>query len=198
MRFIVASHNKGKVKEIQAILADEKIEVLSLSDVGFHKEIEETGSSFSENARIKARAVRRRFPDDTVIADDSGLCIAALDGAPGIYSARFGGEETAYPQKFSKIWQLMKESGNPDRSAAFQCSIAVYRPDGSSFVVEGIWEGEIILESRGEHGFGYDAIFYLPTYGQTAAELDPAVKNRISHRALALQNMRRTLRKEFS
>ncbi len=197
MRLIVASHNEHKLEEIRAILADLDLEVVSLLDLGFDTEIEENGTSFQENALLKVRALRDIYPNDYIMADDSGLCVDALDGAPGVYSARFGGVGSTYPEKFRLLYRLMDESGRTDTSAKFHCTIAVMRPDGSTFTVDGIVSGEITREASGANGFGYDPIFYLPEYKLTTAQIDPVLKNRLSHRAKALEAMREVLIKEL-
>lgn len=197
MRLIVASHNEHKLEEIRAILADLDLEVVSLLDLGFDTEIEENGTSFQENALLKVRALRDIYPNDYIMADDSGLCVDALDGAPGVYSARFGGVGSTYPEKFRLLYRLMDESGRTDTSAKFHCTIAVMRPDGSTFTVDGIVSGEITREASGANGFGYDPIFYLPEYKLTTAQMDPVLKNRLSHRAKALEAMREVLIKEL-
>ncbi len=196
-RFIVATHNRNKLQEIRAILAPLPLQVLSLDELAVHEEVAETGADFAENALQKARAAAVHFAHDYVMADDSGLSVAALNGLPGIYSARYAGRETAYPDKICQLWADMEASGNPDRSARFICAVAVVRPDGSNFTVEGVMEGEIAAEMRGENGFGYDPVFYLPEYGSTSGELDPAEKNRISHRGRALREMAAILAREL-
>lgn len=197
MKLIVASHNEDKVNEIKAILTDLSLEVISLAELAYDEEIEENGNSFVENALIKVRAIRKHYPEDYIMADDSGLAVSSLDGAPGIYSARFGGKDSSYEEKFVKLRELMAASGSDDKSAVFHCAIAVVRPDGSEFTVEGTLEGEIVLDAKGINGFGYDPIFYLPEYGMTTAELEPTLKNRLSHRAKALMAMREVLIKEL-
>ncbi len=197
MRLIVASHNENKVNEIRSILSDLNLTVVSLSDLHYVEEIEEDGDSFEANALIKVRALRRQYPNDYILADDSGLSVNALGGAPGIYSARFAGVNSSYEQKFVRLRALLDESGSSDRLAAFHCAIAVIRPDGSEFTVEGRLDGEIIDEARGKNGFGYDPIFYLPELKMTTAELSPELKNSLSHRAKALKAMREVLIKEL-
>ena len=197
MRLIVASHNKNKVDEIKDILADLNLTVVSLADLAYEHEIDEDGDSFVANALIKVRAIREQYPHGYIMADDSGLSVAELDGAPGIYSARFAGADSSYEVKFAKLRELMEASCRDDRSAAFHCAIAVVRPDGSEFTVEGRLDGEIVDTPQGIHGFGYDPIFYLAEYGKTTAELTPDVKNKVSHRAKALRAMREVLIKEL-
>ncbi len=196
MRFIVATHNQDKLKEIKEILADFPFEVTDLSSLGFHDEIEENGDSFAANACIKVHAVAAHFPDDYIMADDSGLCVDCLDGRPGIYSARYMGEDTPYSVKIAALQAEIDALAPAPRSAQFVCAICCRRPDGSEFVVEGVMRGEIAQTVKGEHGFGYDPAFFLPEYGKNSAELDPAEKNRISHRGQALRKMVDVLRND--
>ncbi len=186
--FIVATANKNKLIEIKQIMKDLPFEIRSMAEMGIDEEILETGQSFEENALIKAQAVHQKT-GGYVMADDSGLAIDALQGAPGIYSARFCGENASYGEKFAEIWKLLADVPLPKRTAQFVCAIAVVRPDGSHFVVKGLLEGLIWHQDQGEKGFGYDPIFYLPDWQKTTAELEPEVKNAISHRAKALQLM---------
>lgn len=186
--FIVATANKNKLIEIKQIMKDLPFEIRSMAEMGIDEEILETGQSFEENALIKAQAVHQKT-GGYVMADDSGLAIDALQGAPGIYSARFCGENASYGEKFAEIWKLLADVPLPKRTAQFVCAIAVVRPDGSHFVVKGLLEGLIWHQAQGEKGFGYDPIFYLPDWQKTTAELEPEVKNAISHRAKALQLM---------
>lgn len=189
--FIIATHNEHKVGEFRALLRDFPFELKSLLDVGFATEIDETGCSFAENANLKLEAIAKEFPEAYVLADDSGLCIDALSGAPGVYSARFGGVESTYPEKFSILWKELSATGVPREQwdAHFICHLALACPDGRRFQFEGRFSGKIHDCVEGEHGFGYDPIFYLPEYGCTAAMLEPDEKNRISHRGKALQQL---------
>lgn len=189
MRLIVASHNQDKTREIRAILSGTGLEVVDLAALGFHEAIEENGSGFAENACIKAGAIAARFPNDVVMADDSGLCIDCLDGAPGVFSARFMGEETPYAVKNQALIAAVDAKAPAPRSARFVCAICCVLPGGERFTVEGRFEGEIASAIRGAHGFGYDPIFFLPERGLTSAELEPEEKNRISHRGQALRMM---------
>ena len=197
MRFIVASHNEKKVGEIRAILADLNIEVVSLKDLDYHEDIVEDADSFEANALLKVRAIRSMYPSDYVMADDSGLCVEALDGKPGIYSARYAGSDSSYTEKFKQLESDMAASGSDNRAAYFYCAIAVARPDGSEFTVNGRFDGEINFDAKGEHGFGYDPIFYLPEYGRSSAEISPELKNQLSHRGKALRAMVEVLKGEI-
>ena len=195
-RIVFATGNENKMKEIRMILADLNLEIISMKEAGVDIEIVEDGMSFEENAEIKARAVSRVLTNDIVLADDSGLEIDYLDKAPGIYSARFAGEDTSYDIK-NRIF-LDRLEGVPDekRTARFVCAIAAVFPDGREFVVRGTVEGRIGYEEKGENGFGYDPIFYLPERGMTTAQLPPEEKNSISHRGNALRKMKEILEKE--
>jgi XTP/dITP diphosphohydrolase len=181
----VATRNPGKVREIAALLADLP---LDLSDAAEMDDVAETGTTFEENAALKARAAARHF-GQWALADDSGLEVDALDGAPGIYSARYGGRPTDAARNELLLEHL---AGVPDaaRAARFRAAAALAAPDGRVWVREGACEGRIARAPRGEGGFGYDPLFYLPEYGCTMAELPPATKNRISHRARALAALR--------
>ena len=179
---VIATRNRGKLKEFRAILADTYDEILSLSDFDGFPEIEETGSSFEENAFIKAKAACDRLGVDA-IADDSGLVAEALGGAPGIYSARYAGEGASDGENNKKL--LLELEGKGNRAARFVCCIALVLTDGTRKFFEGECEGRIIFEKRGTSGFGYDPVFYVPRYGKTMAELGPDIKNEISHRAMA-------------
>lgn len=190
MRLVVATGNKDKVREFGEVLRDTAFEPVCMKDLGIDPEIEEDGKTFEENALIKARTVHK-LCGDYVCADDSGLCIDGLDGAPGIYSARFCGEDSTYEEKFEKIFSMLKERNvaPEDFTAKFVCAIAVVRPDGSEFTVRGEVSGLLIETPRGSNGFGYDPIFYIPERGITTAEMDPDEKNKISHRGKALRAM---------
>ena len=190
MEILLATHNSGKAVEVKSIF--NKYNVVTMKDVGLTMDVEETGSTFEENALIKARSVYNMLDEEMkkkyiVMADDSGLEVDYLNKAPGIYSARYMGEETPYTIKNNHIIKLLYGVKDEDRTARFVCAIAVVRPDGSEDVVRGTIEGRIAYEEKGEHGFGYDPIFFLPEYGCTSAEIPPEEKNRISHRANALQ-----------
>lgn len=191
-RILFATGNAGKMKEVRMILQDLGIPVLSMKEAGISAEIVEDGTTFEENAAIKAETIRN-LTGDIVLADDSGLEIDCLDGAPGIYSARFMGEDTPYTVKNAAL--LEKLSGVPEakRTARFVCAIACALPDGRTLTTRGVMEGIIAQEIRGENGFGYDPIFYLPEFGCTSAEITPEQKNEVSHRGKALRQMRMIL-----
>ena len=197
MRLIFATGNKGKMNEIREIMSD-SVPVFSMAEAGVSTDVEEDGNSFMENSFIKARAVARTckengIDDAIVLADDSGLVVDALNGEPGIYSARYLGEDTPYSIKNAKIIERLNGVSDEDRTARFVCAIACVMPDGREYSAEATYEGAIGYEERGEHGFGYDPIFYLPDRGVYSAELDPDEKNRISHRGKALRMMKEIL-----
>ena len=193
MKFVVATGNKDKIKEIREILSGLDFDIHAMGEMGFHDDIPETGETFEENARIKARAVHA-VTGGYVMADDSGLTIKALDGAPGIFSARFAGEDAGYEEKIQKIWDMLSASGSEDRSASFVCAIAVVRPDGSEFTVRGECHGVIHHRTEGENGFGYDPVFFMPEYNMTTASMPRDMKNSISHRGIALRKMAEILK----
>lgn len=191
-RIVFATGNEGKVKEIQMILADLSYEVVSMKEAGIQVTIQENGSSYEENALIKARAVAAHT-DAIVMADDSGLEVDALNKEPGIYSARYLGEDTPYSVKNAEIIRRLKGLEGEQRSARFVCAIAAVLPDGTELTTRGTIEGQIGYEERGSHGFGYDPIFYVPRFGRTTAELTEEEKNQISHRGMALRMMKEEL-----
>ncbi len=188
MRLIIATGNEDKVREIDEILEGTGFEAISMKQAGFNPDIVEDGKTFEENALKKAMAVHE-LSGEYVMADDSGLCIDALDGAPGIYSARFCGEDSTYEEKFKKIFEMLADVPEDKRTAQFVCAIAVVKPDGTSFTVRGECRGVLHEKPVGENGFGYDPIFYVPEFGMTTAQMDPEVKNSISHRGRALRAM---------
>ena len=179
--------------EIREILKDLGMEILSMKEAGVNPEIVENGKTFEENSLIKAQAVHALLPDDIVMADDSGLEIDYLNKEPGIYSARYMGEDTSYDIKNNEILRRMDGVPDEKRTARFVCAIAAVFPDGGEEVTLGVIEGRVAYEIKGEHGFGYDPIFYLPEYGCTTAELPPEKKNEISHRGRGLQQMRKRI-----
>lgn len=185
-KLIFATGNEGKMKEIRMILGDLDYEILSMKEAGITADIVEDGKSFEENAIIKATAISK-LANCLVLADDSGLEVDYMDKMPGIFSARWLGEDTSYAVKNQKIIENL--SGVPDdkRTARFVCAIAAAFPDGRVVTKRGTIEGIIGYEERGENGFGYDPIFFLPEYGKTTAELSPEEKNKIGHRGKALQ-----------
>ena len=191
-RILFATGNAGKMKEIRMILSDLPLPVVSMKEAGIAAEIEENGSTFEENAVIKARAVME-LTGEIALADDSGLEIDYLDGAPGIYSARFMGEDTSYDIKNTALIEKLEGVPEEQRTARFVCAIACALPDGRILTSRGAMEGVIAHEIRGENGFGYDPIFYLPEYGLTSAEISPEQKNELSHRGKALRAMKEQL-----
>ena len=189
---IFATGNMGKMKEIKAILGDIGEEILSMKEAGIDMDIVEDGSTFEENAIIKAKAVMERT-GQLALADDSGLEIDALNKEPGIYSARYMGEDTPYEIKNSNLIERMKGVKGKDRSARFVCVIAAAFPDGEIITTRGTIEGVIAEVPAGENGFGYDPIVYVPEYGMTTGQMDPDAKNAISHRGKALTAMKKIL-----
>lgn len=183
---IFASNNQGKIKEVKDMLDSPDIEVLSMKEAGLDLDIEETGTTFQENALIKARAVFIAT-EQLTIADDSGLSIDWLNGEPGVYSARYMGHDTSYDIKNRAILERLRGAEGPERSARFVCAMAAILPDGREITTSGTMEGVIAQEIKGDNGFGYDPILYLPEYGKTSAELTEEEKNKISHRGKALR-----------
>ena len=205
MRIIFATHNEDKLREIREILREFPGEIISKKEIGEWEDAVEDGSSFLENAEIKAYDLYVRLKKkellqdgDIIMADDSGLSIEALSFGPGIYSARFLGENTPYPEKNKRILEMMKEASSKSRYAYFTCAIAAVLSDGRSLKTEARCEGEIAKEIRGEAGFGYDPIFFIPECGKTAAELSEEEKNKVSHRGKALRKMERILKEEIA
>ena len=192
-RIRVATGNEGKMREVRLILADLGIEIISMKEAGASCEIEETGSSFAENAEIKAKAVWEQT-GHIVLADDSGLVVDYLGGEPGIYSARYMGEDTSYEIKNQAIIDRVAEAKEEERTARFVSAIAAVLPDGTILHTEGTVEGEIAYQPAGTEGFGYDPIFYLPEYGMTSAQIPIEKKNEISHRGKALEAMKQKLK----
>ena len=196
-RIIFATGNKDKMKEIRQILADLGMEIISMKEAGIDIDIVEDGMSFEENAEIKARSVSRVLTNDIVLADDSGLEIDYLDKAPGIYSARFAGEDTSYDIKNRIFLDRLEGVPDEERTARFVCAVAAVFPDGTSETVRETIEGRIAHEPAGENGFGYDPIFYVPEYECTTAEMSEEQKNELSHRGKALRSMNRILEEKF-
>lgn len=186
MKVIFATTNANKVREIREMLEGTDMEIMSLRDIDFNKEIVEDGTSFEENAVIKAETVAKAT-GKTAVADDSGLCVDAMGGQPGIYSSRFMGEDTPYEDKCQAILDELKDVPENDRGARFVCAMAVAVPGGKTETFVGIFEGRIAYEYKGENGFGYDPIFFVPELGKTSAEISPEEKNAISHRGKALR-----------
>ena len=193
---IFATGNQGKMREIRQILEGMDVEILSMKEAGIETDIVEDGADFTENAVIKAKAIAA-MTDHIVLADDSGLEIDYLNKEPGIYSARYLGEDTSYDIKNADLLRRMEGVEEKLRTARFVCAIAAIMPDGEVLTTLGTIEGHIGYEPKGENGFGYDPIFYLPEYGCTSAELTEEEKNAISHRGRALQAMRAELEKRI-
>ena len=196
-KIIFATGNENKMKEIRMILSDLGMPILSMKEAGIHVDVVEDGTTFEENALIKATDIAKTVENCIVLADDSGLEIDYLNKEPGIYSARYAGENTSYDIKNNLL--LSRLEGVPDekRTARFVCAIAAAFPDGTTEVVRGTIEGRIGYEIAGENGFGYDPIFYVPEYGCTTAEMNPDKKNELSHRGNALRAMRKIMENKY-
>lgn len=202
-RIVFATGNEGKMREIREILRDMDAEILSMKEAGIDVEIVEDGASFEENAVIKAKAVAEAVwadasADTVVLADDSGLEVDWLHKEPGIYSARYLGEDTPYSVKNKNLIDRLEGVPDNKRTARFVCAIAAALPGGEVITTRGVIEGRIDHEEKGSNGFGYDPIFYVPEYGCTTAELSTEEKNRVSHRARALEAMKEELKRTFS
>lgn len=195
-RIIFATGNQGKMREIKMILADLDVEVLSLKEAGIEADIVEGGETFEENAVIKAKTIME-MTGDIVLADDSGLEIDYLNKEPGIYSARYMGEDTSYDIKNNNLIGRLNGVPDEERTARFVCVIAAAFPNGDILTTKGTIEGIIGYEIKGSNGFGYDPIFYLPQYQCTTAELDMELKNELSHRGKALRAMKEQLKNKF-
>ena len=193
-KIIFATGNQNKMREIREIYQDLDYEILSMKEAGIALDIVEDGTTFEENALIKAKAVAQCC-DAVVLADDSGLEIDSLNKEPGVYSARYMGEDTSYEIKNANLIQRLEGVPKEQRTARFVCAVAAVFPDGTNKVVRGTIEGYIGYEPQGEHGFGYDPIFYVDAYGCSTASLEPEEKNRISHRGNALRMMKDELKK---
>jgi XTP/dITP diphosphohydrolase len=191
-KLIFATGNENKMKEIRMILADCGYEILSMKEAGIDVDIVEDGKTFEENATIKATAISK-LAGCLVLADDSGLEVDAMDKAPGIYSARWEGEDTPYSIKNQKIIDNLKDVPEEKRTARFVCAIAAAFPDGRVVTRRGTIEGLIAHKPAGENGFGYDPIFYVPEFKKTTAELSPEEKNKVSHRGKALELIREVI-----
>ena len=195
-KIIFATGNENKMKEIRMILADLGMPILSMKEAGINVDVVEDGTTFEENALIKATEIAKVTENCIVLADDSGLEIDYLNGEPGIYSARYLGEDTSYDIKNSIILERLSGVPDKERTARFVCAVAAAFPDGTTEVVRGTIEGIIGHEIAGENGFGYDPIFFLPEYGMTTAQLSPEKKNELSHRGNALRAMRAIMEKK--
>ena len=194
-KIIFATGNANKMVEVRMILADCGYEIVSMKEAGIDIDIVEDGKTFEENAIIKATAISKTKEAEgcVVLADDSGLEVDYMDGAPGIYSARWQGEDTPYSIKNQMIIDALADAKEEERTARFVCAIAAAFPDRTVTTRRGVIEGLIAHQPAGENGFGYDPIFFLPEYGKTTAELAPEDKNKISHRGRALEKIREVL-----
>ncbi|MDE6942799.1 MAG: XTP/dITP diphosphatase [Lachnospiraceae bacterium] len=193
-KIIFATGNEGKMREVREILQDMDADILSMKEAGIDIDIVEDGTTFAENAAIKARAVAAATQEEAIVlADDSGLEVDYLDKEPGIYSARYMGEDTPYSIKNKNLIDRLEGVPDNKRTARFVCAIAAALPGGEVVTTSGVIEGRIDHEEKGNNGFGYDPIFYVPEYGRTTAQLSVEEKNRISHRARALAAMKKEL-----
>jgi len=195
MKLLIATHNRGKLREYQEILSQLPLELVTLDDVGISDDIEETGTTFEENARLKATAYAQ-ISGLLTLGDDSGLEVDALGGEPGVYSKRYAGPGKSDAERNAYLLTKLANVPADRRSARFRCVIVVAEPGGSDEVAEGTCEGTIAFEPRGTNGFGYDPIFELAAMDKRMAELAPEVKNRISHRGLAARELLEILRKK--
>ncbi len=195
-KVIFATSNEGKMKEVRSILEGLDVEVLSMKEAGIFVEVVEDGTTFEENAAIKATAIQKEC-GEIVLADDSGLEVDYLNKEPGIYSARYMGEDTSYRIKNKSLIDRLEGVEGDDRSARFVCAIAAAFPDGTVEITRGTIEGQIGYEEKGENGFGYDPIFYVPEYGCTTAELTLEQKNEASHRGKALRKMKEIMQAKY-
>jgi XTP/dITP diphosphohydrolase len=196
MKIVFATGNEGKVKEVREMLDGMGVELFSLSDYAHVPDIVEDGKSFLENALKKAKIISE-FTGETVLADDSGLQVDALGGEPGIYSARYAGESATDEENNSTLLAKLKNIPQEKRTAFFCCVLVLYRREGSYDYFEGKWNGQIIDERRGNNGFGYDPIFFVPELKKTAAELPAEIKNKVSHRGQAFAQLKKTLGKKL-
>jgi XTP/dITP diphosphohydrolase len=194
IRLLIATRNEGKLREYERLLAGLPVTLTFLSEERILEEVEEAGETFSQNAILKAEGYAR-ISGLLTLADDSGLEVDALDGEPGVHSARYAGPQATDEDRYQLLLERMRDAPWEERRARFRCVIAVAEPEGGVWTTEGTCEGVITLAPKGEHGFGYDPIFYLPDQEQTMAQLAPEVKNRMSHRARAAQRIRPVLKR---
>ena len=195
-KIIFATTNKNKIREVNMMMEGFDVELVPMTDMGIDVEIEETGTTFEENAIIKAKAICE-MTGEIALADDSGLEVDYLDGAPGVYSSRFLGEDTPYEIKNDYIIEKLKDAKGRERSARFACAMAMVFPDGDVETCYGTIEGLIGYEQKGTNGFGYDPIVYVPEYEMTTGEMTPQLKNSISHRGKALEQMKEVMKRRF-
>lgn len=192
-KIILASKNAGKIQEFKQMLANYPVEVLSLLDLDYEDDIAETATTFVGNAQIKAKTIAADNPGVFVVADDSGLEIDALNGEPGVYSARYAKNDASDDENIDKVLDLMRAVEEKKRSARFVCVLVLIDDAGVQHVVRGTCAGQILAERRGDGGFGYDPIFYLPQFGKSMAQLDKDAKNAISHRGMAFGELMKIL-----
>jgi len=194
MKLVLASSNQGKLQELRELLAGNEIELLAQSDLGV-EDADETGGTFVENALIKARHAAQ-VTGLPALADDSGICVDVLKGAPGLYSARYAGEHGNAWRNIDKLLDALRDTPDDRRTAHFYCVLVLLRhaDDPQPLIVEGQWNGRILRERRGNGGHGYDPVFFDPLHGQSAAEMEPGLKNRLSHRGQALALLHQRLR----
>ncbi len=195
MKILVATKNRGKAKEFQSMLGSLGVEILSLNDIEGSPDVEETGVTFEENAILKAETISKQM-NIPVIADDSGLEIHALEGRPGVYSARYAGIHKSDEENMNKVLEELQNVEDNDRNAQFVCALAFARPQKETLVVKGECKGQILREKKGTEGFGYDPIFFLPQLNRSMAELAKEEKNKISHRAIALEKLKKLINEE--
>ena len=195
-KIIFATTNKNKIREVNMMMEGFDVKLVPMSELGIDVDIEETGTTFEENAIIKAKAICD-LTGEIALADDSGLEVDYLDGAPGVYSSRFLGEDTPYEIKNDYIIEKLKDAKGNERSARFACAMAMVFPDGDVETCYGTIEGLIGYEQRGTNGFGYDPIVYVPEYEMTTGEMAPELKNSISHRGKALEQMKEVMKRRF-
>lgn len=193
---IFATENAGKIREVEAMFEGMGVSVKTMKEAGIRAEIIEDGSTFMENAVKKAKTIAS-YTKAIVLADDSGLVIDHLNGEPGIYSARYLGEDTPYDIKNAELLSRMEGVEEDKRSARFVCAMAAVMPDGEVLQTEGVMEGIIGYEAAGKNGFGYDPIFYLPEFGMSSAQISPEQKNAVSHRGKALRKMQKLLQEKL-
>jgi XTP/dITP diphosphohydrolase len=182
---VLATNNKDKIKEIKAILKNINYKIKTLEEVGFKKRINETGETISDNARIKARAVRKKIKNAVILSDDTGLEVGFLANAPGVYSSRFAGPGCTYEDNYRKLLWILRDVSWNKRKATFKTSVCIIFPDGKEKIITGKVNGYITFEPKGKNGFGYDPVFYVPEKGLTYAEMSLKEKNTISHRKKA-------------
>ena len=187
-KLLIATKNKGKAKDFALLLEPKGFSIETLLDYPEVPEVKETGFTFEENARLKAETISERF-NLPVLADDSGIIVDALDGQPGVFSARFAGKEKSDAANNAKVLALLGAMENPSRTAHFHCTLVLSQPGKESLVVEGVLDGEIARFPTGLNGFGYDPLFYMPSIDKTMAELDDVEKSKISHRAIAMKKL---------